>query len=387
MRTIRAAAAAVLLALLASAAPADAAQRTSVTGRVLDEAGRGVAGATVLFVLPKSHPAYSRELTTGEEKCEFVWFLFFFSETCTRKTTPDTTPTAVRATTDRNGRYVLRVKPHWRVAASGTHDVTVIGRSAASGMPRARTVTTVNYQGGPLRTVHLWGQVASVDPVSGTERDLKVTALPKAMGRPYYDPIVRLLQGSRTVWSYGRVSGSRRVDTLTVVAGTTGVQAEVATSVNGTRVWYRSAPRAVRSPHRPASRGLRCHSGRSASNPPIPGCPLTDGRLATPELIPYDVSTVVVDLEEPMLVDAYVAHQCAIRSVEASLEGSVYLPVSWTSKDRVYRSDPFPARYVRIELYCDPTEVSVFGEPLLPQPPANNYVVGTGVADTNLRDH
>jgi hypothetical protein len=65
--------------------------------------------------------------------------------------------------------------------------------------------------------------------------------------------------------------------------------------------------------------------------------------------------------------EAYVARDCAVHAVAASVEGVVFLDVDVAENERrVYTGEPLvPVRYVRLDLgSCRPTEASVFGSVL-----------------------
>lgn len=363
---------AVLLGLLAPAVPASAAGRVAVSGRVLDETGRGVPSATVRFsVDPKHLPG------TGffEGLAEALVCLFSLFIICEETPAPDTTsPLEVTARTDSRGRYVLRFDPAWRVGAHVVHHIDVTRPALIRGTLPPTTHTTVRYRGGKtLPAFRLWLRGASLDPVGKTQRRLRAV-VPKAFGTPVDAPAVDLVQGSRTVWSYGAVSRDRTVDTRVSESGTTGTQTRVVTRIGSAYATYRSGVRPVPKPVRPLSRGKRCYGYRGSRRSEVPGCPLTDGRLAHPPAATFEGRHVVVDLGELSTPEAYVTRGCPVYAVAASVEGVVFLDVDVEEKERrVYTGKPaVPVRYVRLDLgQCRPAGVSVFGSPFaIPVPPA-----------------
>lgn len=354
----------VLLGLLVPAAPAAAAGSVALSGRVLDENGRPVAGATVRFSV-EVPPGIMDTLGSA------LGCLFSFGFACDM---PEWSTRVVgTGRTDRAGRYVLRFTSARPPRLGAVHDVEVTGPALVRGTLPATTRMSAAYPSGTtLPAFRLWLRGASADAVSPTRRRLRA-GVPRALGTPVGPPKVVLVQGTRTTWSYGEVPRDRHVDTRVVEDGTTGTQTTVTTKVGTTYVSYRSGVRPVTRAARPLSRDRRCYGyAGPLIKRSMPGCPLTDGLLA--DGAERDAGRVVIDLGALSTPVAYVARQCDVYSVAGSVEGEVFFDVDVEERERrVYTGTPdLPVRYVRLDVgSCDPTETSVFGTPyVLPVPPA-----------------
>jgi len=361
---------AILIGLLAPAVPASAATPITLSGRVLDETGRPVAGAIV-----------RARLTLYKEVEEDVWSgifdglvwglgcAFSLGLACDfpGSDEDETVNVGAAAGTDRNGRYVLRYSGYdttWEIVSGVANDVEITAPALVRGTDPATTSTSSAYvTGATLPTFRLWLRGATVYAVSPTRRRLRA-GVPSVLGRPVRPAKVSLVQGYQQVWSYGEVPRDRDVDSRVVENGTTGTQSTVTTAAGSMRIAYRSGVRPVTKPAVPLSRGKRCADGDVLLGRQIWGCPLTDGDLAEGPEESY--STVVVDLGELSVPEAYVVRECDVLGVATSVDGAVFLPVDTEEKERrVYTGKPdLPARYVRVRLdSCGPAEVSVFGKP------------------------
>lgn len=357
---------AVLLGLLAVPVPASAAAPVTLSGRVLDETGRPVAGATVAGSVDIHYDLVESII---DDIGDALGCLFSFGRSC--DTTDRVTATA---RTDRNGRYVLRYDTTWTLSSNAVHDVRITAPTLVHGTEPASTTMPVAYTTRrTLPTFRLWLRGAALDPPRGTRRRLRA-GVPRVLGRPVRPPTVELVQGWATVWSYGQVGRDRDVDARVAEEGTTGVRSSVTTKVGPVSVKYRSGVRPVARPVRPLSRGKRCYDEDHGLPYEIKACPLTDGELAR-EAVSHSHENVVVDLGALSVPDAYIARGCAITKVATSVEGVVYRTVVTKEAERgVHTGRPdLPARYVRLTLdWCRPAELSVFGSPMTlpPGPPA-----------------
>ena len=363
---------AVLIGLLAPAAPASAAAPLTVSGRVLDEAGRPVAGATVRawVTLHLEVEEHGPGLLDA-----FFWGLgciFSFGFACDADRTENV---GAVARTDRNGRYVLRFPGYdttWEIVSGVANDVEITAPTLVRGTEPATTSTAVApVTRATMPTFRLWLRGATVYAVSPTRRRLRA-GVPSVLGRPVRPASVTLLDGYRPVWHYGEVARDRDVDSRVVEDGTTGTRSVVTTIAGSMRISYRSGVRPVSKAAVPLSRGKRCYADHVLLGRQIQGCPLTEGDLADESHVTY--STVVVDLGELSVPEAYVVRHCDVVAVDTSLDGVVYQSVRTEEKERrVHTGRPgLPARYVRLRLdYCRLAEVSVFGRPYeLPLPKA-----------------
>jgi hypothetical protein len=352
---------AVLLGVLAPAVPASAAASIMIAGRVLDEAGHPVAGATVAGSVDIEYTAWQSFVNGIGDVLACLVSLGFACDPF------ETDRVRVTARTDRNGRYVLRYDTAWTLAGNAVHDVEVTAPVLVRGTAPATTTADVAYaRGGTLPAFRVWLRGAALDPARGTRRRLRA-GVPGALGRPVHPPAVELVQGWATVWSYGQVAHDRDVDARVAEAGTTGTRSSVTARAGALVVRYRSGVRPVGTTVRPLSRGRRCYDDDHGLRQEIDDCPLTDGRLGYPPAR-FSLNEFVVDLGGLTKPDAYIARGCAIKAVAASVEGVVFLDVATTQHERgVHTGSPeLPVRYVRLTLgWCKPTELSVFGSAVI----------------------
>ncbi|HEX8002433.1 MAG TPA: hypothetical protein VF519_07030 [Mycobacteriales bacterium] len=380
---------AVLIGLLAPAVPASAAAPLTVSGRVLDETGRPVAGATVRTWFRLHLEVEEPELGIVESIFWAFGCVISLGFLCDRDEDRTENVAAV-ARTDRNGRYVLRLDGYdtaWEIVGGVAHDVDVTAPVLVRGTAPATMTTGAAHltraSTPTLPTFRLWLRGASINAVSPTRRRLRA-GVPSVLGRPVRPAKVYLVQGWAPVWSYGEVPRDVDVDSRVVEDGTTGTQSFVTTTAGSMRIEYRSGVRPVTKAAMPLSRGRRCYDGSALLGRQIRGCPLTDGDLAEPV---YPASSrVVVDLEDLSVPEAYVVHGCDVLGVETSIDGEVFLGVETEQRERRVRTGrpDLPARYVRLRLDgCAAAEVSIYGRPYaLPLPKAPNPTAPVAGAPT-----
>ena len=367
MRLRPALAAACLLGLLGSAAPAVAKTTVHVSGRVLDGAGKPVRGARVTFLLPVDRSGTS----------QFTCFEATKEPACREH--------SVAATTDANGRYRLPVKLSSPLAAPLKHTLTVVDRGGSASLPPAKTQMYVYFARKDIDNVNvrLWRGRSSVARGADGTRTLHVDPLTTAYGTLYTKGArAELLQNGAVAWTYIDVKADREVDPRTVEAGTNGIRAVDTAIVGAHVVTYWSPGYSVKDGLKPLSRGRPCSAyGRDDALLKLAGCRFTDGKLATTIDIKYQLAGnkactsgslcdhprwVMVDLGGTRTVDAVVTRGCDPGDAEVSLEGSVYVPFqkSDDAENGVFAGlVPLPARYVRVDLGRCPfsvTELSVF---------------------------
>jgi hypothetical protein len=363
MRLLRAGLACAL-AGAAVAAPAFAAPRPVVYGRVLDDLGRPVRGATV--TVAGKTDAYGFPLGGAPA------------------------PTA-SARTDAAGRYRVTM-PATLVARTGEKALTIT-EPGSGALPGAVTRTDIYWAQQDLRVtdLRLWHAGPSVTAVGPLLRVVRRDPLPEAFGRAQDDiPDVVLLQDGAHVWTYADADGDHYADARTVETGVNGV-AEVETAMvgHGYKVTYRSRALPVAGGVTPVSRGASCAAyGQADALIALPGCLFTDGRLGWRVPTSYALAGnkaclypsgscphprwVRLDLGAPALVQAAVV-RCAIKSTgpaetlpaEVSLDGTLWAPfLAMNPYSDLEYAPPTPARYVRIDLRscaAPPPEISVFG--------------------------
>lgn len=377
MRFLRAAVACALAAAT-FAVPATAAPKPVVTGRVLDGAGRPVAGATV--TIGTKSDAFGFPLLLA---CVFSLGLL-----------PDCHTWTATGRTDRNGRYAVKIDNGTLVGRTGPKSLT-IREPGTRTLPGAVTTTEVYWARQNLRVVDLrvWHAKPAVERVGPMVR-VRREPLPAAYGSPKDDvPDVVLLQEAAAVWQYADAEDDHYSDVRTVEAGTTGAR-EVATASlpHGYHVTYLSRAVPVPAGTKPVSRGAACAVyGPNDTLLPLAGCKYTDGRLADSLDVRYVTSNykacrfptascphpmwVRFDLGSPQAIQAALVRGCSVDETslgtfpaEVSVDGTVWAPFHATNpySDLEY-GPPTPARYVRVDLRgCGSfgaTEVSIFGLP------------------------
>ena len=353
------------VAVLCTGAPASAGGTAYVTGRVVDEAGKPVAGARVSFELHPNREVYNQ------------------ADCAVRSWEPQCQVYRSAGTTNAAGRYRLPVKMSSYLAEKREHDLVVTDRARPGVQSPARTAVKFYFNGKSMPVIDLpvWRGKVSVGAVSSGRRTVHLDTLPASLGRAYSTgPVVELLQGAGVAWQLPDMTEDRDVDARIVETGTTAARA------SATRILGRLFPRywtpeyAVSGGVRPLSRGKACATyGRDDAVVPLAKCRFTDGRLASPIDTPYqraggkacDVASqcahpkwVRVDLGALQPVGAVAVRGCVPPAIEVSPEGTVFAPYPVNDfGDGLLVGPPLPARYVRVDLSkCayKATEVSVF---------------------------
>lgn len=380
MRSLRAllacavAATAVTVPAVASPQP----RPTFVRGRVLDDAGRPVAGATVR--LTSDHDLFGFPILVA---CATFLFL---PEPCR--------PAVATATTGRDGRYAIRVHNTSAVGQPGQKSLTIFGPGGTPSLPGAYTATQVYWAQRDLGVpdLRLWNAEPSVEAIGPAVR-VRRQPMPASFGRPQQAaPSVYLLQGTNAVWRYADTNDEHWSDARTVEHGVTGVrQVAVATFGHGYKATYFSRAVPVAATRvKPLSRGASCAAyGPDDSLLPLSGCRYTDGKLADAVDPRYATASykacqypsarcahpgwVRLDLGAPAVAQAAVVRGCqpdpndttGTLPAEVSVDGATWLPFLATNpwSDLQY-APPTPARYLRINLRSclrPPTEISLYG--------------------------
>ena len=378
MRSLRAALACAVLSA-GFAVPANAAP-TVVYGRVLDDAGRPVRGATV-------------RVTAKADM-----FGIPFMVMCGLMVVPmpplclDASASAV---TGADGRYSIRVRNATLTGRMGEKSLTVTERGTPE-LAGAYTTTDIYWAQQSLRVddLRLWHAKPVVEAFAPGIVRVRREPLPAAFGAPKQaTPSVYLLQGASGVWRYADEADDHYADARTVEAGTTAArQVAVGALPRGYLVTYFSRGVAVNAARvTPVSRGAACAAyGEGDVLVSLPGCRYTDGRLGDAVDARYAGGAgkacrypsakcphpgwVRFDLGAPAAVQAAVVRGCTVDPddtlgtfpAEVSVDGSVWTPFlarnPWS--ELVY-APPTPARYVRVDLrscgVTAPTEVSVYG--------------------------
>ncbi|HEV2889125.1 MAG TPA: carboxypeptidase-like regulatory domain-containing protein [Frankiaceae bacterium] len=378
MRSLRALLA-TAVAATAIAVPAVASPQpppTYVRGRVLDDAGRPVAGATV-------------RLTSDTDMFGFPILLacatfLFLPQPCR--------PAVATARTGRDGRYAIQVDDWTPVGRAGQKSLTIFGPGTPS-LPGAYTATQVYWARRDLAVpdLRLWNAEPSVEAFGPAVR-VRRQPLPAAFGRPQQEaPSVYLLQGASAVWRYADTNDEHWSDARTVEQGVTGVrEVAVATFGHGYKATYfsRAVPVAA-PPVMPPSRGASCAAyGTDDSLVPLAGCRYTDGALAAEVDNRYATGNykacqfpsarcahpgwVRLDLGALKVAQAAVVRGCqpdpnettGTMPAEVSVDGTVWTPFlatnPWSELDY---APPTPVRYLRVDLRSclrPATEISLF---------------------------
>jgi hypothetical protein len=358
----------------ATAAPAAGKADPVLTGRVVDTAGRPVAGATV----PISDDTSPLFFLVLPWVCVFTGGVFWAPEVCG--------PYAVTTRTRADGTFRVTLPRRAPVAQPGLHHFVVKG---AAGV---QTNTTFGFAGRSqsLPAMTLWSGAFAIS-FSGGRAHVDTTPPKGATGA-----IAVRLRSTEPIpaWSLTTdENGDADVDERVFETGTRTVDGTAAGTVAGRKVTWRSASQPVQTRGTPASRGTSCSvylKGGAVSK--LRSCPFTDGRLGTElglrnalALLPKDVckwdgdcaapNSFLVDLGSPRLVRAVVLRNCRC-TVELSPDGTTWLdwPLERTEggADNVVSGPPVPARHVRIrgDVFTSwhLREISVWSDPLLPVP-------------------
>ena len=367
--------------LIAAAGPVEAAPAKThhvprLTGRVLDQAGHPVAGASVVL---------SANLSPFE--------LLALGLTCALSfgAAPDPIcgPVALTTRTDRTGAFAFAVNPKWLVGEPGsTDELTVTGRSPAAGLKGAVSTENVAISGRDrsVGTIVVWQPAIGLSRSNG-QYTVRVPAAPHSAT---LTKVARVLDRSRGLaWSLALDDhGNATVDERVFETGAPIISA----SATSGHVRYTSWDQRVVDVGVPTSRGLACSTyltnGQLA---PITGCPYTNGHLGQPmdlstamRVVPASAcewssdcaspNTLVLDLGQVRLLDAVVWRNCSSRCVvETSLDGKV----AWSAwpqqkqagtRDAVVTGPKVPVRYVRVRgdnfIFWDLRQLSVWTEPL-----------------------
>lgn len=378
MRSLRAALACAVVAA-GFAVPASAAP-TVLYGRVLDDAGRPVRGATV-------------RVTAKADMFGFP--LMVMCGLMTVPMPPLCFDASASAVTGADGRYSIRVKNSSLVGRMGDKSLTITERGTPE-LAGAYTTTEIYWAQRDLRVhdLRLWHAKPVVEAFGAGMVRVRRDPLPAAFGAPRQEtPALYLLQGASGVWKYADEPGDHYADARTVEAGTTAAR-EVAVGKlpGGYLVTYFSRGVPVAAGRvTPVSRGAACAAyGDGDALVPLPGCRYTDGRLGDAVDARYASGAgkacryptarcphpgwVRFDLGAVAPIQAAVVRGCTpdpdetlgTFPAEVSVDGTTWAPFlarnPWS--ELVY-APPTPARYVRVDLrscgLIPPTEVSVYG--------------------------
>lgn len=348
-----------------------------ISGRVLDGAGRPLAGAVVLT---------RRHLSGAEQLFGAFAVLATFGLACFAGLCDDDT---VRGVTGADGRFRLRLAEGSDVGARGDHDLEVGLPGPDPDRPRATTSARYEHTGAPqvLPDLRLWTPALRAGR-SGGEVRLEWPPLPAAYGDDVeYD--AAMLDGDGAVvlrlptWSAGRVVDGRLVE-RGIVTATLSARARDAA---GRPVVYSGGRARVPDGPVPLSRGGGCLGYGPQDRPvPLSPCRWTDGDLVTEagrdtalgDLACQDSggctrnnSAVRVDLRAVRDVSAVVLRGCTFDcEVEVSTDGRAFRRVAATAfghdEDVLVELPPATrARFVRVwfSFAIDLTsgrEVSVF---------------------------
>lgn len=378
MRSLRAVLACAVLAA-GFAVPASAAP-TVLYGRVLDDAGRPVRGATVRMTAKADMFGFPLMVMCGLMVVPMPPLCF--DATASGVTGPD-------------GRYSIKIRNSSLLGRMGDKSLTITERGTPE-LAGAYTTTEIYWAQRSLRVhdMRLWHAKPVVEPFGVGMVRVRRDPLPAAFGAATQEtPSLYLLQGASGVWKYADESSDHYADARTVEAGTTGArEVAVATLGGGYRVTYFSRAVPVNAARTtPVSRGASCAAyGEGDALVPLPGCKYTDGRLGDAVDMRYasaggkacryptarcaHPAWVRFDLGSVSAIHAAVVRGCTpdpteplgTFPAEVSVDGTTWAPFlarnPWS--ELVY-APPTPARYVRVDLrscgLVAPTEVSVYG--------------------------
>jgi len=346
-----------------------------LSGRVVDQAGHPVAGATVT-VSASIAPIAAIVFGLG---C--VVSLGAIGD-------PACSPYALTTRTDRSGAFAFAVDPKWWVGLPGTTDsLAVTGRAPAAGLKPAVTTENVAISGRDVSVgaVVVWQPAIGLTR-SGGQYAVHVPAAPAGSTLP---KVARVLDSNRGLaWSLALdAHGNATVDERVFEDGAPFISVSAASA----RVRYTAWEQRVADVGVPTSRGLACSTyltnGQLAA---ITKCPYTNGHLGQPmdlttalRVVPRDAckwsgdcdspNTLVLDLGRLRLLAAVVWRNCTSAcAAETSLDGTVW--TAWPRQTQAGNSDAvvtgpqIPVRYVRIRgdvfMFWNLRQVSVWTQPL-----------------------
>lgn len=367
----------LLGALLPTGAAAAAERDQVLSGRVVDSGGRAVPGAAV--VVDEGLGVLASVLTA----VVCVFSFGFDAESCGAH--------QAVARTDAAGRFRVRLPAGSPVARPGVRQVTVTAPGAGR-VPVTTGSFALRRSTRALPLVTLWTSPATLARADGRVRLTRrlpagaTSAVLRLRGvePPSYDVAWPL--------AFDR-AGRADLDARVFEQGVRGLDGSAAGRWSGRPARWESASSGVPQAGRPGSRGLPCFTYRAGDElVALPGCPFTDGRLATSLGLfkaldlerrtamcrrtsdcssPY---TVVLDLGEVRRPDAVVWRGCPSCHLELSLDGRLWLP--WREERRegtsfaVVTGALQPARYVRVRgvftMLWRLQELSVWSSELLP---------------------
>lgn len=367
--------------IAAAAPPGDAASGKPhrvprLSGRVVDQGGHPVAGATV-------------ELSATIDPVLLIGLALTCVLSFGAAGDPACSPYALTTRTDRNGAFAFAVNPKWTVGQPGsTDELTVTGDAPAAGLKAAVSTENVTIAGRDrsVGTLVLWQPAVGLTRSNGHY----AVHVPAAPHSATLTKIARVLDPSRGLaWPLALDShGNATVDERVFENGTP----IISVSATSSHVRYTAWEHRVTDVGVPTSRGLACStyltSGQLA---PITGCPYTNGHLGQPmdlstamRVLPRGAcewstdcdspNTLVLDLGRVRLLDAVVWRNCfSTCVVETSLDGGVVWS-PWPQqkqagdRDAVVTGPQIPVRYLRVRgdnfMFWNLRQVSVWTEPL-----------------------
>ena len=365
----------------AAAPPADAASGKPhrvprLSGRVVDQSGHPVAGATV-------------ELSATLDPFVLIGLALTCALSFGTAGDPACSPNALTARTDRNGDFSFAVNPKWTVGQPGsTDELSVTGHRPGAGLKAAVSTEKVTIAGRDrsVGTLVLWQPTVGLTRSNGQY----AVHVPAAPHGATLTKTARVLDPSRGLaWSLALDGhGDATVDERVFETGAP----IISVSASSSHVRYTAWEQRVADVGLPTSRGLACStyltSGELAS---IKGCPYTNGHLGQPmdlstalRVLPAGAcewssdcdspNTLVLDLGRVRLLDAVVWRDCSSSCVvETSLDGGIVWspwPQQKQAGDRyaVVTGPKIPVRYVRVRgdnfIFWNLRQVSVWTEPL-----------------------